>query len=344
MNFRQKELLIARITSGTLLIPYRKTILKVNRPNKDLMYEAQAIYEIEYNKCLNQNVYDDTGIKAVLIDKDMWSEDKQNEIDDVLPNHIEYWKVELFKSYFRSNQKARVRKYLKVAKDEYNRLNRILHAFDHMTCHGLATLAKIVHYLKNSTYHLHSNKRCNWYNISIQTVLNKFNESFVEEATIRELARSSPWDLTWTAGKNFEVFGIPSCEMTMDQQRLVMWSSLYDNIKESPDAPADDVFDDDDMLDGWLISQKKDRDGQRNVRLAESKLSNHSEQYVKVDTQDDADKIYDLNTDYSRSILQQRMNLLEEKGMMKQQEFPDVQRDRSIAMSQAYNEMVKGQK
>ena len=53
-----------------------------------------------------------------------------------------------------------------------------------------------------------------------------------------------------------------------------MWSSLYDNIQESPDCPSNEVINDDDMLDGWMIIQKRNREQAKLQKDAENKFGN----------------------------------------------------------------------
>ena len=42
----------------------------------------------------------------------------------------------------------------------------------------------------------------------------------------------------------------------IDQKNILILSRMYDNVQESLDCPADDIMQDDDMLDGWFIHQK----------------------------------------------------------------------------------------
>ena len=81
------------------------------------------------------------------------------------------------------------------------------------------------------------------------------------ESEIRELARSEPWKSIWSSSKNEGVlFGKRAIELSEEQKHLIMWSTMYDSIGESPDSPSDKIIADDDMLDGWLILQRRERE------------------------------------------------------------------------------------
>ena len=121
---------------------------------------------------------------------------------------------------------------------------------------------------------------------------------------------------------------------------------MYDRIHESPDCPSEGVLDDDDMLDGWLLVQRKKREADQKKQEVEgavnTKIANADEIYVKVESYEDAKKIDLLNPSHVNRTKRQRLQQLKEKGVIKEQEFKDVQLKRSMEMRQAFTQQVKG--
>ena len=59
---------------------------------------------------------------------------------------------------------------------------------------------------------------------------------------------------------------------------------MYDNIQESLDYPSEDVVEDDDMLDGWLIIQKQKRDKERAVSELENTTKNKDRKSTRLNS------------------------------------------------------------
>lgn len=159
------------------------------------------------------------------------------------------------------------------------------------------------------------------------------------------LARTSPWSGLWPVLKsNGRIFD--NVNLSDEQQSLLSWSLMYDKIYESPDCPSDDIIHDDDMLDGWILVQKEER--KKNMKQQEAKgalnekVQNSDEVFIVAETKEDAEKVDALNSAQGQRIKQNRLKQLSKKGKLKQQEFKDVQLERSRQMKQAYTQRLKG--
>jgi len=172
-----------------------------------------------------------------------------------------------------------------------------------------------------------------------------YHKELLQPEQVRELARTTPWIGMWNVLRiNGPLFD-PS-RLTIEQQALLSWSNMYDKIHESPDCPSDEVLDDDDMLDGWLIIQRRKREADKKKQEIEShinpKMKNADEIIMVAETAADAQKIDMLNPDHIKSVKKQRIKHIQEQGRVKEQEFKDVQQKRSMQMQQAYIQHVKG--
>ena len=167
----------------------------------------------------------------------------------------------------------------------------------------------------------------------------------LDEGDIRNLARNDPWRSLWMMRESckFSIFANQDRDLSIDQKNIIVWSRMYDNIQESMDCPSDDVINDDDMLDGWFVIQRKKQEKDRaeselESRVGNEKISNSEEVFVMAQTQDDANSINRVNTFQSQMVKKERMEVIQSKGQARDLDFKDQQRK----MTQKSNEQFKG--
>lgn len=76
---------------------------------------------------------------------------------------------------------------------------------------------------------------------------------------------------------------------------------MYDSIAESPESPSDEIILDDDMLDGWLIIQRRERELRTKQKAAEDvisneKIANSDEVFIVAKSEEDIQKLNHLTT------------------------------------------------
>jgi hypothetical protein len=135
--------------------------------------------------------------------------------------------------------------------------------------------------------------------------------------------------------------------MTTEQKAIVVWSSIYDNIGESPDCPHSTILDDDDMLDGWLIIQRQTREkDQKQKRGTEftgnQKIAGAQEVYLPAQTEQDAKDISDLNQGYGERVRRSRLAQVEREGRVPLMKFDDMKQRLQIEATQKLSSQFKG--
>lgn len=321
MESHEKEFLLYRILNG--FIKYKDTNLIIKSPTKEILYKASEIYLKFYNLSINEGIMTNNDILNYLIKLDKWTEENEKQLNEDLPKQIEHFKEELFRAYYQSDRKKTIRKYLDTARQEYNRLNNIRHSFDHISCAGVANYAKLQYIIENCTFY--KNKLYNWSRYSPYLLMSFFQEKIIEEEKIRELSHNHPWYIIWQVGKKIgNVFNRASVDLSFDEQRLVMWSILYDNVNEQSEAPPQDVIDDDDALDGWLSIKRKEK-GENTGNISKNeKINNANEIFIPASNLEDARKVDNLNSNYAKTIKKQRFSFVKEKGQVSEQDLPDI--------------------
>ena len=123
---------------------------------------------------------------------------------------------------------------------------------------------------------------------------------------------------------------------------------MYDNVYESTECPPEEVINDDDVLDGWFIKQRKDREEAKQEKSTDHHFGNHKgkgrqELFVMARNQDEVNAIFNQNDASAKNILQTRKQVIQNADgkEVKEQEMPDVRRDLQMQAVQEMREKIR---
>lgn len=324
----ERERAIARIISAQIRFRHEDSSLLIQPASRAERSEAQDVYEETFREASLAGCYtDDELLVDFMLAEGHWDAERENMMSS-LPKDIEELKVALFKAEFKSEQRKVVRKALNTAKDKLSELSNQRAAYRHLTCSGVAAMAKtrflVACGLRNSR-----GSRIKRAEL-LDAAMAAYAASRLDESAFRELARTDPWRLLWSCRKSGDsLFGVAVADWTDDQLRLVNYSMLYENISEHPECPSDDVIEDDDRLDGWMILKRRERDVSRNQKtvdgmITNEKIRNSQEIFVPVQSPEDAKRVESMNTGAAGAIKRQRLGIIEKKGEVNELDFPDT--------------------
>jgi len=333
MELHTREYLISRVVLGIVKLKVRPGLtLIVNSPTIEQNYEAQEVYQDTFEQAYFEGLPVQEEVYEMLVENGLWSPVEDGIVKKIAKD-IEDFKIQLYKSLFDSKAQVSIRRILTVAKEKQIELHRKRHIYDHTSCQGVASYSRSCWIIENCTTD-NEKKPYNFNGYSISQVLGDYQSSILEEYEVRELARSDPWRSIWsTSKKEGTLFGKKGITLTDEQKHLIMWSSMYDNIAESPDSPSDEVLEDDDMLDGWLLIQRREREKDKKEKSAESvigntKISGADEVFVAAKSQEDIDRINELNDMRAAIIRERRLSQIKDtEGGVKHQDLEDVKQD-----------------
>lgn len=348
MTPNMREVLVNRIISGVHVFPYEGRIFLVYPPTLVDKAKGEAVYltTVENNR-FNQIQTQET-IEQVLIDSGVWSMVMAAQLA-ALPKEIDNLKVDLFHSYFKSRQLERVRRQLRKAKQRLEELTIARHSLDDATIEGVARLAKNNYLMSRCLRHSDGSPLTDSLSSKIIERASVFvANNTITEIAARELARTDPWKGIWVASKvEGSLFGQPATLLTDEQKSLILWSRMYDSIYESLECPPEPIINDNDVLDGWLIAQNRNRESEQAKRYGESHLGNlkGGEVFIPVETLEDARKVDALNTAEARRIKTQRFHALQQMGRIAEQNLPDAKnRMRQQAREQLQGTLQRGKR
>jgi len=362
MDGGTKELIVARVCAGIVRLHVhlpgkaRPTTLLLKRPTREQVYIAQEIYLEQMREAELQGAFTEEALLEWMYEEGNWDASKQKLLT-TLPKDIEEWKIKLFRATFRSEEKKTIRLYLDAARSALYRTLEERHKWDHLSCAGVAGMARSRYLMGCSLYWTNGAPVFNhdefWEESCelLDHAMKAWSKERIGEDAFREIARTDPWRSIWSTRKSEpSLFGVPSVDYTEEQRGLIGWSLLYDSVYEHPERPADDIIEDNDALDGWLIEQRREQEKRVNKVSAEDligneKIRNSSEVFLVAETIKDAEKVDNLNDPHAKSIKKRRFEHLKKKGTVSESDMPDTKQNlRAQTHSQFMDTVQSGKK
>lgn len=334
MELKQASLYLSRILSGQYIFIYNGHIYKLIYPNIDIKYQAELYAADHYDKNKYNDWIKDDEILHWLVDAGLWTYDGDHKLKEI-QQQIENYKVELYNNFLNPKKIKQIKKTIANLNKQYSILSGIRHSFDHLTINGFSSLLKnqyiFIHSLfDNQNKPIFENEDIDY--SYLNNLISIVNDNTIDIPIFKELARHELWKNYWSTNKN-NILDKSVVHWTDEQKTLIIFSKMYDSVYEHPECPPDSVIQDDDMLEGWLIIQRRNSEKQkaknRSEKLLENKkLGNAKEVFLVANSKEEAENIYNLNDPQSRYIIKERNQLiLNSEKDIPEQNLPDVQRE-----------------
>lgn len=341
MDQRLLGIYLSRILSGFFIFFYKGEKYKLVYPDISVKYEAEIFAHQEYeNNKFNDWIYEDSIIDA-LVTMGVWSYNGDLNLTN-LEKQIEDLKVDLYKNVLNPNQIKRIRKNLDNIKNTYNHKYALRHSLDQYTPEGYSNIVKNYYILAHSIYDKNNKLIFNDFNNidyqHLEEVSSIINQNTIDIASFKNIARSDLWKNYWSAN-NQNLFAKSTVDWTDEQKTLVVLTKMYDNAYQHSECPPDNIFDDDDAFDGWMIHQRRENDKLRNKQRTEKmlegkKLGKAGEVFLVANSQEEANNIYNLNENTQRHIIKERNQIISSAESVDAAQLPDAQRELMNQMSQ----------
>lgn len=318
-----KDNILYRIFSRIIIININGKEYIVKAPTAILRYQAeiykQKVIEDYKYELPRLEFYEQYLIRAGFIERDY--ETKIKNMNDT----IRRFKLELYQCGPRIEQEKKVRKNLEVMKKKLYDYCVDVDTYKKPSVEYFAEDLKNKYLLTQTTFY--DDKLI--FNLEdldvglLNCIVEKLNEEDVSIEKFRELARTEPWRNYWNVNKQ-NVFGISSINYSEEQKILCNFSRFYDSIFEHSDCPDDNVIEDCDKIDGWMIFQHEKNKKDRKPVLGSNIPEKFQEVYINAKSQQEANKIYAENSQDSKRILKERAAVLKGKEEVKDIQFVDT--------------------
>ena len=341
MKQHAREYLISRIRSGLYMIEHAGLMLTIKPPTIEQTLESNLVYAKSYDEAFEEGIMSEDDIDDWMLEKGLWTQEDDKTIEGIKKD-IETLKIKIYENRHKNDVKEMARKYLRAAEKGLVKQYQKKTQFIANTCEGLAKTDQHRWLIRNCTFC--DGKKFHFDDIILDEIITLHQEEILGESSIRELARNEPWKSLWAIREhvNLDLFANTKSELTVDQKNITVWSMMYDNIQEAAETPSDDVIEDDDVLDGWFILQRRKRDTEKATNDFESsthneKIKNSSEIFVMSHNREDAERVDGMNTLHSKIVKKQRNALIQSRGEVGQDQFADER----LGFTQRQNQMFK---
>jgi hypothetical protein len=348
VELENKKFYLAQIMSGYTICKVKDIDLLVGTPTPIAKMYAERAYKDALEKCMYAGIMDSEEKKQLMIRTGQW-----NPIEDAdfekLPEEIENLKVDLYNAYFNYKHRDAIKKNLDKKKKRFHHLALKKDRYETVTAQGYASVIRQKYLICGGTKTL--DMKPYWDGLSflfdnshfIDALITKYVNERITDDIIRELSHSEPWRTIWSVGKTeSNIFGIPSTELTESQRNLMLWSRIYDSVYESIDCPPEEVIEDNDMLDGWLIVQHRKRQKERKEQHGKKRGSGAQEEFVIVENPEDVARVEAMNSPQAKLVKAQRLGVLNKHGKLSEQYMPDSKmKIREQAHNQTRQQMQK---
>lgn len=329
------EILLHRILHGSLIFFYKNERYELRAISNYTRYEADLLY----NKIVNEEKYNEwirsDNADYFLINLGLWTKDTPKLLEQ-LDKRIENLKVELYENFMNTNMQKKIRNNLLSARKQLDSINNTKAEFVSHTLEGYASSIKYEFTICNSLYK--NSKKVfdfdsrdhNSLSLSVfNDLVNEINKHNISIADFRALARSYLWKSYWNVHKTNSIFEGAVSDWTDDQRSLVSFSQMYDSIYEHPECPSDKILSDDDMLDGWMISQRRKIEKakkQTTIDNLNPNLKKANEVFLFGKGAEEVEEILSLNSAESMGRMKEKINYINHHGKSDDAVLPDNQR------------------
>jgi len=330
VNDQELERLIHRIISGYQHLKVENSLYKLLSPDINFKVAADILYQENYEENLFSDFILKENILQVLISTETIDETFEDNLK-VTEKRLEKAKIDLYKNFINKASRVKFKNTIASVNKTLNEAYSKKHSLDFLTlehyCENLKNEYLICH-----TLYDHNNKLVfdNYPNIDytlFNSIMHKIASQIISVADYKRIARSESWRKIY-ANSSSEVFSGSAVDYTEEQKAILSISKMYDKIYEHPECPSEDIIEDDDALDGWMLEQQRKNKQQKTEKGVDKTLGKGAgAQEVFLMTgrdKENIESVMEMNSPAALEKIKARTNI--KKGQTIQEfDFKDTQ-------------------
>lgn len=340
MNSYEREYFVSRIRSGICYLKLDGIRVKIFTPTFEDDFLANEVYMEAFDQARSDDILTFDEMLEWMTKHELWSEEKEQKIEGCKKD-IEKLKVEIFNARSKEKLRETIRLYIRAAEKGLAKLQEEKDELFSKTCEGIALQEKSMFLFSRCCFV--GSELLDIDQVDLTSLYYEYNSQQLNEQQLRELARNDPWRLCWLCKDYTPLFANEKNRILSNEQKgILLWSTMYDNIQESMDCPTEEVINDDDMLDGWFIIQRRKHQSEKakselEAKTSNQKIANADEIMILTDSAKEADNIHNMNSIGSEIIRKQRLNTVRRLGAATDLDFED----KKIEIQSAQHQMMK---
>lgn len=345
------ESIIYRIIAGYYCITIDNTQYKIVLPRLSLKDRAHRLYL----SILDDNKFDTSSwvtpkvISNLLEKYDIWTSNKDDELTKLLES-IDSTKIQLYLNFNNEQLKTEIKEILEQLNSQLNSIYTKKYYFDYLTLEYYAQNIKNQYLIINMIYNLDDTQVFNYNNfddidsVKLEKFLVEIHKNSLDTDTIKKIARHDIWKSFWNISKDNIFHGLVQ-DWTDEQRSLVSFSKVIDSIREHMEAPSEDVINDNDALDGWILYQNDKIEKEKKKKQISDRydLENKkgNEIFILTKDKEESRTIFGLNDNQTKKDIRTANKLVDEKGTVKETELPHIKRELNNRFNNMARERIK---
>lgn len=340
------ERTINRIICGYQYITFKGIIYKLANPSTEIKVAADNLYDQIYEDNLFSGFLLKEDIDSLLISTELITETFSEDLN-VTEKRLEESKIKLYQNFSLKKERERYRRQIKQLSDIINKAYNTKHSLDFLTLEHFCTNIKneyiISHTLtQDNTYIFKNYPNINYNFFNNITQLIAQNVIPVDE--YKQIARGDSWRKIYTPDNN-NIFSCSASEYTEEQKALLSISRMYDKVYSHPECPSEQIIDDDDALDGWMLHQQKENKKKNDQKGVSNKLANADEVFVMTNPLQDKEhfeEVISLNSPAAKKRIDLRTTGLQKGESINDTYLPDTQAEIKQQLKELNEKSKKG--
>ena len=325
---------IYKISLGFYEIEIDSILYKVVAPTTDIKLRAQRLYQsfIDDNKFNDTQWISASEIDYILRSNGIWNDHKQKELTYSLKN-LEQNKIQIYLNFHNKSLLKTARSNLISTKKKINDLHSDKYSLSHLTLEDYAYGVKNRFIVANTVYHnnelVFETDMDSMDAILMDRMLLEIRHNTLGIDDLKLLIKHDLWKSYWISNKE-HIFAGPPTTWTDEQRVLVSLNKTHDSIREHTECPDEEILEDSDALEGWMIFQNDKRQKEIKKKSLEDRLgikntkAGSQESFIVTTNREEAHEIYGLNDRGVLEDMKEMHTIAKEKGEVQWTELPSV--------------------
>lgn len=350
MNIKQREKIVNQLITCQFKFELGGVTYLIKDATADLRSEAQTIYDETLERHRFESWLREVKVPIVLMKRGLWTFEGDKNLKE-LERRIEDLKVELFNAgTLREKLSNEIRQQLSKAKEKLQNKLNLRHSLDHLTVEGYAEFVKQQFLVVSCLYHADTNTKV-FKEVEtadqqlLDCAMGQIYSRKPSNAELREIARTDPWRTYWNISRN-NPFSISLIDLSDEQRTVLLYSKMYDSCYDHPECPSEEIMEDDDMLDGWLIMNRRKREQDKQTDAInehiDKKHGNAREVFVVAESEKGVEKINQLNSVEAVIAKKRKAKMLQAKGQVDDKDMPDQIEERGMQATRQAADKMRG--
>lgn len=344
------ESTLYRVLTGYYYIYIDNIRYKILLPNIQSKYLAHS----KYLSIINDYKYEDgwiteKNITKILESYNIWNDTKEkylNENKDLLDKT----KIQYFLNFNTLSIKEQIKNAISKLSKNINELYNEKYSLNYLTLENYAQTIKNQILVSSMVYN-DDNTRI--FHTDIDNIDFELLEKFIREIytnslgqdAIKKLARHESWKSYWGSSKD-NIFPGPVTDWTDEQRSLVNFTRTLDSIREHLESPEEEIINDDDALEGWMLYQHEKNLKEKKQKHISEKYGlnnkNGQEVFIMANNTEEAREIFSLNDQGTmREIKEMKEFVNQSDNLVKWSELPHVKRELKHQAMSSHKERLR---